>query len=106
MPAAAQAEETRCARPELAWETWRDNVVAANAGIRFRELEGQARSEVLRAYSCETSGEDCPPDHVMVFYCSGNASVLIAFVRLGCVTMAEDVGVEAFRGFIEGGTPC
>lgn len=106
LPMVAKADEARCARPELGWETWRDNVVAANAGIRSFELEGEARREVLRAYSCEKPGGDCPPDHVMVFHCSGNARVLIAFVRNGCVTMAEDVSIDAFTGFIEGGKPC
>ena len=101
-----RADEPQCKRPELAWENWRDHVIASNPGIRLEELVGEQRDELLKAYSCEGPGPDCPPDQVMVLHCSDNAMVLIAFVRGGCVTMAEDVKIEDFMGFIQGGVPC
>lgn len=70
------------------------------------EVVGAQRAEVLRAYACLEAGETCPPDKVMVLYCAGNGDVLLAFVKDGCVTMAEDMPVEDFMNVIKGGAPC
>jgi hypothetical protein len=104
--AAAQAGEPSCERPELAWENWRDDVISRNAGIRYFELSGEGRDALLRAYSCDGESDTCPPDRVMVLYCSGNANVLVAFVKGGCITMAEDVAIEDYLRFVGGGEPC
>lgn len=104
--AAAQADEPLCKRPELVWENWRDDVVSRNAGIQYFELAGEGRNALLRAYSCDSESDSCPPDRVMVLYSSGNANVLVAFVKGGCVTMAEDMAIEDYLGFVGGGEPC
>ena len=47
-----------------------------------------------------------PPGRLMVFHCTGNAKVLLAFVKKGCVTLAEDVSIEDYRRLVIGGDPC
>ncbi len=103
--ATAQADET-CKRPGLVWDAWRDQVLAANPGTDFFELRGDGRDEILRAYNCHQSTEKCPPDQLMVFHCMGNRKVLLAFVKEGCVTLAEDILIEDYRRLVIGGEPC
>jgi len=95
-----------CKRPELEWSGWRDNVLASNPGADFFELRGDGRDELLRAHGCLVTGEDCPPDQLMVFHCIGNRKVLIAFVKGGCVTRAKDMTFEDHHLYVTGGAPC
>ena len=100
------AEGGSCERPELEWSVWRDHVLASNPGTDFFELRGDGRDELLRAHSCLASGENCPPDQLMVFHCMGNSRVLIAFVKAGCVTRANDIAIENYQLYVTGGVPC
>lgn len=102
----AAGEGSQCARPELEWDNWLDDASTRNPGLMHYVLTGPERDELLRAYSCLEPGETCPPDRVEVLYCMGNSQVLLAFVKNGCVTMAEDMPIEDFMGFTRGGTPC
>ena len=98
--------EDRCERPELEWQTWRNHVISANPGTDFFELRGDGRTELLRAYGCLEAGEKCPPDRLMVFHCTGNKRVLVAFVKDGCVTAAEDIPIDDYLGYVTGGARC
>lgn len=104
--ASAFGSERLCARPELEWSVWLRDVEQRNPGLRHRDLAGPERDEVLRAYSCLEAGGTCPPDTVWVLHCAGNGKVLLAFVKDGCVTMAEDMAVEDYMTLIKGGDPC
>lgn len=93
---AEESSDVRCNRPELVWTTWRDHVLQANPGVRFIELEGAERAAILRALECWKASSTCPPDHSVVFHCTGRRLVLIAFVKGGCVTKAEEMSIERF----------
>lgn len=102
-----QAEELACKRPELVWETWRDHVIANNPETTAQfELGGNSRDELVRAYGCDKPSEKCPPDKVAIFHCTGNKSVLFAFIKKGCVTIAHDISVEKFHQIVTGGPSC
>jgi hypothetical protein len=100
------ASDDQCKRRELMWDTWRTDVLIRNPGTHYFELGGNGRAELLRAYKCDKETDKCPPDQVFVFHCVGNTKVLVAFVKNGCVTIAEDMLIEDYMAFVTGGRPC
>ena len=101
--ATGQADDKKCKRPNLVWETWRDHVIAANRGADYFKLRGDGRDKILRAYNCIHASDKCPPDRLMVFHSTRNKKVLLAFVNRECVTFAEDILNEDYRHFVIGG---
>lgn len=95
-----------CKRADLEWPTWRDHVLASNPGTDVFELRGDGRDELLKAFGCLEGGDDCPPDEVMVFHCTGNSRMLIAFVTQGCVTKAKEIPAKDYMSYVTGGEPC
>ncbi len=104
--ATAQTAAQQCKRPELHWEAWRDHALANNPNSDYVELRGEGRDRIIRAYDCNQENDKCPPDQVMVFFCTEKTTVLLAFVKKGCVTLADDMRIEDFRQYIVGGVPC
>jgi len=98
----SQTRGKQCKRPELAWETWRRHVLRNNSGTFFFELLGDGRQQILSAYKCIERSDRCPPNHLMVFFDVSNKMVLLAFVKDGCVTFAEDILVQEFLRLTRG----
>ena len=103
---AAPSAATTCKRAELEWPAWRDNVLASNPQTDFFELRADGRDELLKALGCGAGSEDCKPDALMVFHCTNNMQVLIAFVTAGCVTRAKEISVKDYMSYVTGGAPC
>ena len=95
-----------CKRAELQWPAWRDHVLASNPGTDVFELRGDGRDELLKAFGCLEGGDDCPPDEIMVFHCTGNSRMLVAFVTQGCVTKAKEIPAKDYMSYVTGGEPC
>jgi len=92
-----------CKRADLEWPTWRDNVLGSNPGTDFFELRADGRDELLEVLGCADSGNNCPPDEVMVFHSTGNTNVLIAYIKQGCVIRAKEISTEDYMSYVTGG---
>lgn len=100
-PSATRAESDLChANGLLPWPAWMASVEQMNPGIFHFDLPQPYRERLLTAYPCEDRGVGCPPDHVVVFYCSGNSMVLFAYEKSGCAIRAEQVPLETYRSVV------
>jgi hypothetical protein len=95
-----------CKRADLEWPTWRDYVLDSNPGTDFFELRADGRDALLQVLGCADTGNNCPPDEVMVFHSTGNTKVLIAFVKQDCVTTAKEISTGGLHVLRNGRPHC
>lgn len=101
LAATAQSQPDPCqANGLLPWSAWVASVEQMNPGIFHFDLPQPYSGRLLSAFPCEDRGVGCPPDRVVVFYCTGNSMVLFAYEKSGCATRAEQVPLETYRDMV------
>jgi hypothetical protein len=88
------------------WAGWKAQLEDLNPGVTAFLIEGQERERTLLAYPCSGPVLQCPPDHVVAFYCAGNDMVLLAYEKGGCVSGASEVPLAEFESLLVHGNLC